>query len=48
MLAGGVLRVALHCIERFYRAATGRRDGRGGAVTVIQRFGSALNPVWRT
>jgi len=42
-LADGVLRVALHAIEGWYRNATGRRKGRSGAVTAIQRFGSALN-----
>lgn len=42
-LASGVLRVALRCIERWYRGETGRREGRSGSVTAIQRFGSALN-----
>lgn len=42
-LADGVLRIALGRIERWYRTATGRRGGRSGAVTAIQRFGSALN-----
>lgn len=42
-LAEGVLRVALGCIARHYRKATGRREGRSGAVTAIQRFGSSLN-----
>ena len=34
--------VAFTAIERFDRHATGRSDGRSGAVTVIQRFGSSL------
>lgn len=42
-LADGVLRVALRRIESWYKNATGRRGGRSGAVTAIQRFGSALN-----
>ena len=42
-LADGVLRIALRCIERWYRKATGRKHGKSGAVTAIQRFGSALN-----
>ena len=42
-LADGVLRTALCCVERWYRKATGRARGRSGAVTVVQRFGSALN-----
>ena len=42
-LASGVLRIALRTIEGFYRTTTGRTHGRSGAVTVIQRFGSALN-----
>ena len=41
-LAEGVLQVALRCIARFYRKATGRRAGQTGSVTAIQRFGSAL------
>ena len=41
-LALGVLRIAIGRIERWYRRATGSRDGQGGAVTVIQRFGSSL------
>ena len=41
-LAEGVLQVALRCIARFYRRATGRRAGQSGSVTAIQRFGSAL------
>ena len=42
-LADGVLRTALRRVERWYRGATGRRLGKSGAITVIQRFGSALN-----
>jgi len=42
-LADGVLRVALRRIESWYQNATDRRGGRSGAVTAIQRFGSALN-----
>ena len=42
-LAAGVLRVALKCIASGYKHATGRREGKSGAVTAIQRFGSALN-----
>ena len=42
VLARRVLHIALTAIERFYRRATGRSDGRSGAVTVIQRFGSSL------
>ena len=42
-LADGVLRVALQRIESWYKNATGRREGKSGAVTAIQRFGSALN-----
>ena len=42
-LADGVLRIALKRIERWYRKATGRKGGKSGAVTAIQRFGSALN-----
>ena len=30
-------------IERWYRKATGRKQGKSGAITAIQRFGSALN-----
>ncbi len=37
-----MLQVALRCIARFYRKETGRRGGRTGSVTAIQRFGSAL------
>ena len=42
-LATGVLRATLRCIERWYRGATCRRMGKSGGITVIQRFGSALN-----
>ena len=42
-LVDGVLRVALRRITRWYRKATGRPRGKSGAVTSIQRFGSALN-----
>jgi hypothetical protein len=37
-----VLLVALRCIARFYRTQSGRRAGKTGSVTAIQRFGSAL------
>ena len=37
-----MLQVALRCIARVYRKETGRRDGRTGSATTIQRFGSAL------
>ncbi|MEI6467073.1 MAG: transposase, partial [Verrucomicrobiota bacterium] len=39
----GVLRVALRRITKWYRKATGRALGKSGAVTSVQRFGSALN-----
>jgi hypothetical protein len=42
-LARGVLAVALDRVERWYRSRAGWPDGRGGSVTAIQRFGSALN-----
>ena len=42
-LARGVLRVALDVVERWYRKQAGAKEGKGGSVTVIQRFGSALN-----
>ena len=42
-LADGVLRVSLRAIGRWYRQATGRKGGKTGSVTSIQRFGSALN-----
>ena len=42
-LALGVLRIALGRIEAWYRRTTGRPRGRSGAVTAMQRFGSALN-----
>jgi len=42
-LVDGVLRVALRRITRWYRKATGRPLGKSGAVTSVQRFGSALN-----
>ncbi len=42
-LTTGVLRVALRCITKWYRKATDRSLGKSGAVTSIQRFGSALN-----
>lgn len=42
-LADGVLRTALQCVARWYRGATGRSRGKSGAITVLQRFGSALN-----
>ncbi|MCK6505860.1 transposase, partial [Myxococcota bacterium] len=42
-LARGVLRVALQEIQRWLRRSTGQPRGRGGTVTVTQRFGSALN-----
>jgi hypothetical protein len=38
-----LLSVALGLVERWYRSRAGRTDGRGGSVTAIQRFGSALN-----
>jgi len=41
-LAGGVLRVALDVVERWYRRRAGAPLGRGGSVTAIQRFGSDL------
>lgn len=42
-LADGVLRAALRAVERWYRGATGRRGGKSGSFTAIQRFGSAVN-----
>ena len=43
-LATGVHRVAMRIIERWYAKTCGAgREGRSGAVTVVQRFGSALN-----
>ena len=42
-LVDGVLRVALRQITKWYRRATGRPLGKSGAVTSVQRFGSALN-----
>ena len=43
-LASGVHRVAMGVVERWYRTEAGAgREGRTGSVTVIQRFGSALN-----
>lgn len=42
-LVDGILRVALRQITKWYRKATGRPRGKSGAVTSIQRFGSALN-----
>lgn len=42
-LAAGVLRVVHQCIAWWYRQATGRKQGRTGSCTAIQRFGSALN-----
>ena len=38
-----MLRVSLRAIGRWYRPATGRKGGKTGSVTSIQRFGSALN-----
>ncbi len=38
-----MLRIALKRIERWYRKATGRKGGKSGTVTAVQRFGSALN-----
>jgi len=35
--------VALRRIETWYQGATGRRKGKSGAVTAIQRLGPALN-----
>ena len=42
-LVDGVLCAAVRRITRWYRKATGRPLGKSGAVTSIQRFGSALN-----
>ena len=42
-LARGCLSIGLREIQRWMRERTGCRQGRGGSVTVIQRFGSALN-----
>jgi hypothetical protein len=43
-LARGVHRIALRRIARWYAAAAGvPRRGKGGAVSAVQRFGSALN-----
>jgi len=42
-LARGVLKVALRVIQRWLRQRTGQPSGQGGSVTVVQRFGSALN-----
>lgn len=41
--ARGVLRRLIRRLERHYRSRLGLPEGRTGAVTVIQRFGSALN-----
>jgi len=42
-VACGVLGAALNLLERWYRKQAGRPDGKGGSITAIQRFGSALN-----
>ena len=42
-LARGVLRIALRVVTRWMRERTGAEAGQGGSVTVVQRFGSALN-----
>ncbi len=42
-LVKGVLRVALHEIQRWLRRRAGQPSGQGGSDTVTQRFGSALN-----
>ena len=42
-LARGVLDVALGVITRWYAKQASAPDGRTGSVTVLQRFGSALN-----
>ena len=41
-LASGVRRIAMDEVRRFYRDSVRRPDGKGGAVSVQQRFGSAL------
>ena len=42
-LAQGVLAIALREITAWMRERAGETGGQGGSVTVIQRFGSALN-----
>ena len=42
-LARGALKVALGILERFYKEQANAPEGRGGFVTALQRFGSALN-----
>jgi len=42
-LAKGLLAIGLREIQRLMRKKTRRKSGKGGSVTVIQRFGSALN-----
>merc|ERR1711965_556693 len=43
-LARGVLAIALREVQRWLqRVGTGRRQGQTGSITVVQRFGSALN-----
>ena len=42
-LARGILAIGLREIKRWMKKRTKRKDGKGGAVTVIQRFGSAFN-----
>ena len=43
-LARGVLAIAQREVQRWLqRVGTGQRDGQTGSITVVQRFGSALN-----
>jgi len=43
-LSRGVLAIALREVQRWLqRVGTGRRQGQTGSITVVQRFGSALN-----
>jgi hypothetical protein len=43
-LARGVLAIALREVQRWLqRVGTGQRQGQTGSITVVQRFGSALN-----
>ena len=43
-LSRGVLAIALREVQRWLRReGTGQRDGQTGSITVVQRFGSALN-----
>ena len=42
-LARGMLAIGLREIQRWMRQRTRRWNGKGGSVTMIQRFGSALN-----